>query len=66
MADDTAMIGARVRAARVRQGMSLGALAAETGLSRSFLSRAERGERGLDRRSTVQRIAEALHVPSLN
>jgi len=60
------MIGARVRAARVRQGMSLGALAAETGLSRSFLSRAERGERGLDRRSTVQRIAEALHVPSLN
>ncbi len=46
--------------------MSLGALAAETGLSRSFLSRAERGERGLDRRSTVQRIAEALHVPSLN
>ena len=57
------MIGARVRAARVRQGMSLGGLAAATGLSKAFLSRAERGERGLDRRSTVQKIAEALHVP---
>lgn len=64
MSDDIAMIGARVRAARVRQGMSLGQLAAATGLSKPFLSRAERGERGLDRRSTVQKIAEALHVPT--
>ena len=60
--DDASMIGARVRAARIRQGMSLAELASVTGLSKSFLSRAERGERGLDRRSTVQKIAEALHV----
>jgi transcriptional regulator with XRE-family HTH domain len=63
MLDDTSMIGARVRAARARQGMSLGRLAEATGLSKAFLSRAERGERGLDRYSTVQKIAEALHVP---
>jgi transcriptional regulator with XRE-family HTH domain len=42
--------------------MSLSDLATATGYSRSFLSRAERGERGLDRRSTVARIADALHV----
>ena len=61
--DDTAMIGARVRAVRVRQGMSLGALAAATGLSKAHLSRIERGERSLDRRSTLQAIADALRTP---
>jgi transcriptional regulator with XRE-family HTH domain len=61
--DDTSMIGARVRAVRVRQGMSLGALAAATGLSKAHLSRIERGERSLDRRSTLQTIADALRTP---
>jgi transcriptional regulator with XRE-family HTH domain len=60
--DDTSMIGARVRAVRVRQGMSLGALADATGLSKAHLSRIERGERGLDRRSTLQAIADALRT----
>lgn len=35
--------GARLRSVRRRRGMSLAELAAATGLSRSFLSRAERG-----------------------
>jgi transcriptional regulator with XRE-family HTH domain len=60
---DTSTIGARVRAVRVRQGMSLGALAAATGLSKAHLSRIEGGERNLDRRSTLQAIADALRVP---
>jgi transcriptional regulator with XRE-family HTH domain len=58
-----ATTGARVRAVRVRQGVSLGALAAATGLSKSYLSRAERGERGLDRRGVLESIADALRVP---
>jgi transcriptional regulator with XRE-family HTH domain len=62
-ANDTSLIGARVRAVRVRQGMSLGALAAGTGLSKAHLSRIERGERSLDRRSTLQAIADALRTP---
>jgi len=57
------MIGTRVRSIRVRQGMSLGALAAATGLSKAHLSRIERGERSLDRRSTLQAIADALRTP---
>lgn len=61
--DDSSMIGARVRAVRVRQGMSLGALADATGLSKAHLSRIERGERSLDRRSTLQTIADALRTP---
>jgi len=61
--DDTSVIGARVRAVRVRQGMSLGALAQATGLSKAHLSRIERGERSLDRRSTLQAIADALRTP---
>jgi transcriptional regulator with XRE-family HTH domain len=61
--DDTSMIGARVRAVRVRQGMSLGTLADATGLSKAHLSRIERGERSLDRRSTLQTIADALRTP---
>jgi transcriptional regulator with XRE-family HTH domain len=61
--DDTSPIGARVRAIRVRQGMSLDALAAATGLSKAHLSRIERGERSLDRRSTLQTIADALRTP---
>ena len=61
--DDTSPIGPRVRAIRVRQGMSLGALAAATGLSKAHLSRIERGERSLDRRSTLQAIADALRTP---
>ena len=63
MTNDTSPIGSRVRAVRVRQGMSLGALADATGLSKTHLSRIERGERSLDRRSTLQAIADALRTP---
>src|SRR5688572_24263982 len=37
-------IGARLRAARTGQGLSLGRLAETTGLSKGFLSRVERDE----------------------
>jgi transcriptional regulator with XRE-family HTH domain len=60
---DVSMIGARVRAVRVRQGLSPGALAAATGLSKAHLSLLERGERSLDRLSTLQVIADALRTP---
>jgi transcriptional regulator with XRE-family HTH domain len=43
--------------------MSLAGLAAGTGLSKAFLSRAERGERSLDRRSHLESIAAALRMP---
>lgn len=63
MAGDPSPVGARVRAIRIRQVMSLDSLAAATGLSKAHLSRIERGERGLDRRSTLQAIADALRTP---
>jgi transcriptional regulator with XRE-family HTH domain len=61
--DDISKIGARVRAVRMRQGMSLGALADASGVSKGHLSRIERGERNLDRRSMLQAIADALRTP---
>jgi transcriptional regulator with XRE-family HTH domain len=43
--------------------MSLGELADASGLSKAHLSRIERGERSLDRRSTLQAIADGLRTP---
>jgi transcriptional regulator with XRE-family HTH domain len=61
-----AMIGPRVREYRTKQGMSLDDLARATGLSKSFLSRAERGERRLDRRTQLDALADALGVSVAN
>ncbi|GAA3979941.1 helix-turn-helix transcriptional regulator [Actinomadura viridis] len=55
-------IGARLRALRRWRGMSLDELAGLSGLSKSFLSRAERGLRALDRRSHIAALANALRV----
>lgn len=55
-------MGQRVRRLRTQRGMSLDGLAAATGLSKSFLSRAERGERGLDRRAHLDALTDALGV----
>jgi transcriptional regulator with XRE-family HTH domain len=60
---DPSPLGPRLRSIRLRQGLSLGALSAATGLSKAHLSRLERGERSLDRRSTLQTIADALRTP---
>lgn len=59
-------IGQRVRRYRTSQGMSLDDLAERAGLSKSFLSRAERGERRLDRRTHLDALADALGVSLAN
>lgn len=58
--DDAERIGANLRRIRKSQGMSLDVLAGTSGLSKSFLSRVERGERHLDRRSHLDALATAL------
>ncbi|GGQ31412.1 transcriptional regulator with XRE-family HTH domain [Actinomadura coerulea] len=55
-------IGARLRALRRWRGMTLDQLAGQAGLSKSFLSMAERGQRSLDRRSHIAALADALRV----
>ncbi|MFF5260696.1 helix-turn-helix domain-containing protein [Actinomadura viridis] len=55
-------IGARLRALRRWRGMTLDELAGLSGLSKSFLSMAERGQRAVDRRSHIAALAGALRV----
>jgi len=62
MADTSAGIGRRIRERRVARRMSLKAVAGLAGLSEGYLSRIERGERPVDRRSTLESIARALRV----
>ncbi|TDD81511.1 helix-turn-helix domain-containing protein [Actinomadura rubrisoli] len=59
---DEMTIGARLRTLRRWRGMSLDEVAGLSGLSKSFLSRAERGLRALDRRSHISALASALRV----
>ena len=60
--DDTGLIGRRLREVRAWRGLSLRAAAELAGLSASYLSRIERGERPVERRSTLQALAAALRV----
>jgi transcriptional regulator with XRE-family HTH domain len=55
-------IGSRLRTLRKWRGLSLAALAGQAGISASFLSMAERGQRALDRRSYISALATALRV----
>ncbi|MEV7005578.1 helix-turn-helix domain-containing protein [Streptosporangium sp. NPDC051022] len=59
---DEATVGARLRTLRRWRRMSLAQLAGQAGLSKSFLSMAERGQRALDRRSHIAALAGALRV----
>jgi len=59
---DEITIGARLRVLRRWRGMSLDEVATLAGLSKSFLSRAERGQRALDRRSHIASLASVLRV----
>ena len=61
MADEE-RTGTRLRRLRRSQGMSQGRLAGLSGLSKSFISMVETGQRSLDRRRDVARIAAALRV----
>ncbi|HXV91809.1 MAG TPA: helix-turn-helix transcriptional regulator [Pseudonocardia sp.] len=53
-------IGARVRAIRRRRGLSLSVAAGLAGISKSYLSRLESGERAFTRRGLVEDLAYAL------
>ncbi len=59
---DESTIGARLRALRRRRGKSQAELAGLAGLSPSFLSMVENGQRPLDRRSHIAALANALKV----
>ncbi|MCP2339137.1 helix-turn-helix domain-containing protein [Actinomadura rupiterrae] len=59
---DEITIGARLRALRRWRGLTLDELGGLAGLDKSFLSRAERGQRSLDRRSHIAALATALQV----
>ncbi len=59
---DATEIGRRVRSCRRYRGVSLQVLADRSGLSKSFLSMVENGQRQLERRRDIVAIAEALQV----
>ncbi|GAA4242603.1 helix-turn-helix transcriptional regulator [Actinomadura meridiana] len=59
---DPGTIGARLRVLRKWRRLTLTELAGLSGLSPSFLSMAERGQRALDRRSHISALATALRV----
>ncbi|MFY9808967.1 MAG: helix-turn-helix transcriptional regulator, partial [Pseudonocardiaceae bacterium] len=60
--DDARTIGARVRQIRYARGKSLRVVAELAGLSKSHLSRIERGERALERRSEIVALADVLQI----
>lgn len=55
-------MGTRLRAARLRRGMTLEVLAGLAGLSSAYLSMVENGKRKLDRYSLIITLADALGV----
>ncbi len=62
VAEGHASIGDNLQRCRRYRGMSLQVLADRAGLSKSFLSMVENGQRRLDRRSHLGALADALEV----
>ncbi|OLT20745.1 hypothetical protein BJF78_09290 [Pseudonocardia sp. CNS-139] len=60
MDGDTSAIGARVRKVRKRRGLSLQHAADLAGISKSYLSMLENGERSFSRRGLIEDLAYAL------
>ncbi|MGH3993423.1 MAG: helix-turn-helix domain-containing protein, partial [Pseudonocardiaceae bacterium] len=60
--DDGSEIGRRLRQIRHAKRKSLAVIAGRAGISVSYLSRLESGERALDRRSLITALANALEV----
>ena len=60
--DEARTTGRRVRQIRHARGQSLRVVAGLAGLSKSHLSRIERGERSLDSRSEIVALANALQI----
>lgn len=59
---ETSGIGRTLRQIRLTRGKSLSVIAGLAGISPSYLSRLESGERALDRRSLIVSLANALEV----
>jgi transcriptional regulator with XRE-family HTH domain len=59
-----ASIGPRVRAARLRRGLTLQVLGDMCGVSAAYLSMVENGKRPVDRYSLIVELAGALQVPA--
>ncbi|HEY6423441.1 MAG TPA: helix-turn-helix transcriptional regulator [Pseudonocardiaceae bacterium] len=59
-AGDASSIGARARMIRRRRGLSLDVVAGLAGISKSYLSMLELGERGFNRRGLIEDLADAL------
>lgn len=62
MAGEQSDIGGRLRQIRKARGKSLEVVSGLAGISPAYLSRLERGERALDRRSLIVALADALEV----
>ncbi|WP_130341989.1 helix-turn-helix domain-containing protein [Herbihabitans rhizosphaerae] len=62
MAESHSEIGRRLRQVRHARGKSLTVISGLAGISPSYLSRLESGERALDRRSLIVALANALEV----
>jgi DNA-binding XRE family transcriptional regulator len=62
LVSDEESIGARIRRCRRARGLSLDQAAGLAGISKPYLSRLERGDRSVDSRSLLLRIAGALEV----
>lgn len=60
--DDARTMGRRLRQIRYWRGLTLKVAAELAGISESYLSRIERGERPVDRRSLLEALAAALRV----
>ena len=60
--DEARTIGRRVRQVRYARGKSLRVVAGLAGISKSHLSRIERGEHALDSRSEIVALANALQI----
>jgi transcriptional regulator with XRE-family HTH domain len=62
MANGESEIGRKLREIRLARGKSLAVIAGLAGISTGYLSRLEHGERALDRRSLIIKLATALDV----
>ncbi|MGH3997001.1 MAG: helix-turn-helix domain-containing protein [Pseudonocardiaceae bacterium] len=58
--DDARTIGARVRMIRRRRGLSLDVVAGLAGITKTYLSMLELGQRGFNRRGLIEDLADAL------
>ncbi|MGH3783008.1 MAG: helix-turn-helix domain-containing protein [Pseudonocardiaceae bacterium] len=59
-ADDARTIGTRARMIRRRCGLSLDAAAGLAGITKTYLSMLELGQRGFNRRGLIEDLANAL------